>query len=119
MANGMAFTPEDVEIEIRVRQGQDVHVLGWSDIARIVCIDGEYGVTDARLGGPQGMPVRSVTWVDTSDLRVEIPMPLDEARALGEVLGSSKVEIVKTMPSSLTVARRKPLWTAPPDGEAG
>lgn len=107
MKSGATFTPEEVEIEIRVRRGDDVQVYGWADIARLVCFDGEVGVTDAKMGGPDGMPVRSLTYVDLSDLRIEIPMPLDYARGLGEVLGSSKVEIVKTMPSRLTVAYRK------------
>lgn len=115
LSDGTAFTVEGAEILIRVGKGEDRKVYGWSDVAEVMLIDGEYAVADGKFGGPNGMPIRAFTWTDTSDLRVSVPMPLEAARDMGRVLANaSKIEVVKALPGKeLIVAQQKPPWTPP------
>lgn len=112
MQDGTTFHVEDAEVTFTVGEGEDAKTYGWQDLARIMLIDGGYGVSDGRFGGPQGMPIRGLVWTDTSDMRIEIPMPLEAAEDLGKALQhGTKVETFKTVPSGLVAAEKKPMWT--------
>lgn len=114
MQDGTAFMVDAAQVTFTVGEGDDAKTYGWGDLARIMLIDGGYGVTDGKFGGPQGMPIRGIAWTDTSDLRVEIPMPLEVAEDLGKTLQhGTKVETFKSMPTGLVIGEKKPMWTPP------
>lgn len=114
LLDGTAVRPEDALIRLRVGDDEHGRDYTWKDVSRIILIDGEYAVSRGTLGGPDGMPIRGLVWMDTSDLRVEIPMPLEAADALGaELQGGSKIDVVRSVPSGLVVGQKKPLWTPP------
>lgn len=108
MKDGAAFMPEDVKIMFTVGEGENAKTYGWEDLAEVMLIDGEYGVSDGRFG-PRGMPIRGITWIDTSDLIVRMPVPLEEARQMGAKLSSTKIEIAQSVPTGLAVAQQKPI----------
>lgn len=104
--DGRTFEPEKATWRITLPDGTEAT---WSDVALLMIIDPEYAVTQGKFG--EGMPIRGVRFHDTSDLSVEVPMPLEAAQEMGKLLSNSKVEIAQAIPTGLILATRKPIIT--------
>lgn len=71
-------------VTITVReQGKKPKVYKLDDLAKLTLMNCDASVADGKL---REMPVRSAKYVDDSGLVFEVPMPVEDAREMGEQL---------------------------------
>lgn len=98
LRNGVVFNPLDAAWTITPAGSEEI--FEWTDVVLIGMLDPAYEVAHGTFGPPgrAGMPVRGVRFTDTSELAVEVPMPLLAAQEMGRLLSESKIEVVRGMP---------------------
>lgn len=105
LRNGTTFMADEAEWTVVPPGSQDVY--GWKDVEVIGLAEIGYEVTQGHFGPPgrPQMPIRGLRFFDPSDLRIEVPMPLAVAREIGELLSTSKIEVVQHLPAALLLGR--------------
>jgi hypothetical protein len=98
MRDGTVFDPLVAAWTITPKGSDKIY--GWNDVVLLGMLEPLYDVVHGTFG-PAKMPIRGVRFTDTSDLQVEVPMPLQVAREMGALLASSKIKVVKQMPTFL------------------
>lgn len=104
LRDGTIFDPADATWTLTV-PGREGTIYGWSDVVLIGMLEPSYDVVHGVFG-PAKMPIRGVRFTDLSDLAVEVPLPLSVAREMGELLSTSKIEVVKSLPASILFGHR-------------
>jgi hypothetical protein len=76
-----------------------------ADVIALLLIEPEMGAMPGKMGG---MPIVGLAFTDASDLRVEVPLPLDFAEAVGrqliemvEAVRAGTAQVYRTMPGGL------------------
>lgn len=93
-----------VTLEWTIDDAGTVETFTLDEVKALMVMDPEVGT---MLGDIGGMPVLGMRFTDTSDLRIEIPIPVGDAATLGNQLvemvtaAQSKVHRVGLMPSTL------------------
>jgi hypothetical protein len=78
--------------------GVELHTL--DDVAKLEMLGPDLQVADGKF---RGMPVKGLILTDLGDtaLRIDVPLPQDFARDLGEKLLSTKIKVVRHGPPKL------------------
>lgn len=95
LADGSRRALDEAEVTLSWPPGPteeiDRHEYALEDVRKLVMIDAEIVVGPGLIGG--GMPVVGLALLDTSDLSIEVPMPLESA-----------LEIAKRLPQAVLAA---------------
>lgn len=108
MKDGVTFMADEAEWKITPPGNTGSYSL--DDVEAIGLMEIGYEVTQGEYGPPgyKPLPIRGLRFFDTSDLRVEVPLPVPVAREMGELLSTSKIEVVQHLPAALLFGRGLP-----------